>query len=240
MIESKINNSNQNNNSFDDEIFIAYFRKQAHEYLENDLVGGLSNIDEKNIPTFSETGDEKIKKMIKQAIRKENSRRRIKRLPRVAMIILIVLAVCSVTVMSVEALRVPFLNLFVNTEEKVTNIELDERKTDDQSNNMSDLFGYIPDEYELESEDIQEQVATFVYTNENKDSISIYRFLGEGSVSVDTEKAEYGEMIINSNKCFYSVKNGETNLVYVKDGYAYLISGSINLEEIIKIAEKIK
>jgi len=232
-----INNSNQEFNSFDDEIFIALFRKGAHEYIENDLLGELS--DKNDTHRLSEISDKKIKKMVNQAIRKENNRRRIKRFPRVAMIIIIMLAVCSIAAMSVEALRVPFFNLFVNTKEKITTIEINNGEKN-ELDSLEDLFGYIPDGYELESEDIKEQVAAFVYTNENKDSISIYRFLGEGSVSVDTEKAEYSEMIINSNKCFYSVKNGETNLVYVKDGYAYLISGSINLEQIIKIAEKIK
>ena len=57
---------------------------------------------------------------------------------------------------------------------------------------------------------------------------------------MDTENAEYGEIMINESRGFYSTKNGSTNLVFTKNGYAYSIIASLDLSEIIKIAKNIK
>ena len=234
------NNTMNDKNSFDDEIFIALFRKGTNDYLENNL---LTDLPEKKSGTesgLSEFTEKKIKKNIRQAIRREKSMRIMKRLPRIAAIVLIVIAVCAITVMSVEALRVPLLNLFVHTEEKIMDIDLEEGQANDEDTSLSDMFGYIPKEYELTSEDIQEQVASFNYMNINEDSIIIDRYVGEGKISVDTENAECGNIMINGNQAFYTIKNELTNLVISKDGYTYMIYGSINFEEIVKIAENIK
>lgn len=227
-------------NCFDDEIFIALFRKGAHDYLEKDLCADMPinrNVADK-YP--SDVTDKKIRKMICKAVRREKNIKNMKRLPRIVAIVLIVLAVCSMTVMSVDALRVPFLNLFVNTEVKVSDIKFMEDQTSDKDGSFACLFGYVPEGYELTEENIREQGATFIYTNENGASLLINKFNTEGSVSLDTENAEYGEVWINGYEGFYSVKNDTTMLVFTKNEYAYLISGSADLDEIILIAENIK
>lgn len=239
MIKINDNNANQELNSFEDEIFIALFRKGAHEYLENDLLGELPDKDRSGILEFSEIKDKKIKKIINQAIHKEKKMKIAKRLPRIIAIVLVVFAICSITVMSVEALRVPFFNLFVNTKEKITTIEVNQDQISDD-NSFKDSFGYIPDGYEMMSEDSQDNTTSFIFTNDNGDSIFIDIFNKEHSAGVDTEDAEYNEIMINAFQGFYSIKNETTNLVFIKNNYTYLILGSIDLEEIIKIAENIK
>lgn len=240
MSENRENKSINDTNRFDDEIFIALFRKGAHEYLENDLIGDLSERKDKMESGLSEAAEKKIKKMINQAIRKEKNRRIVKRFPRIVAIVLIVIVICSITVMSVEAFRVPFLNLFVRTEEKITDIEFDQDQANDDVDSLTDMFGYIPDGYELTFDDMQEQDTTFIFTNEREESIFINKFNGKGNYGVDTEGAEYDEIMINEYQGFYSIKNGLATLVFTKNGYAYSISASIDLTEIIKIAENIK
>ncbi len=222
---------------FDDEIFVALFRKGAHAYLQNDLLSDMP----KDTPTdLSDMGDKKIRKTIGRAIRREKNRRMARRLPRAMVIVLIVIAVCTGTMMSVEAFRTPFLNLFVNTEEKKTDIEIGEVQAGDEGGYWTDMFGYIPSGYELTSEDIQEQAAFFTFTKSQNDSIVVDRYLGEGSICIDTESADYGDTMINGHQAFYTIKDDFTTLVISQDGYAYMIYGSIDLEEIIKIAENIK
>lgn len=239
MIKINDNNTNQELNSFEDEIFIALFRKGAHEYLENDMLGKLPDQHRNDTHKFSEIKDRRIIKMINQGIHKEKKKRVAKLLPRIIAGVLIALIICSITVMSVEALRVPFFNLFVNTKEKITTIEVDEGQTSD-NNSFADLFEYIPDGYEMMSEDNQDNTTSFIFTNGNGDSIFIDILNKEHSAGVDTEDAEYNEIMTNAFQGFYSIKNGTTNLVFIKNNYTYLILGSIDLEEIIKIAENIK
>ncbi len=240
MSSNKENNSTSSYNRFDDEIFVALFRKGAHDYLENDLFGDLPENTDDVQSGLSEIANKKIKKMISQAIRREKNMRIIKHLPRIVAIVLIVVVVCSITVMSVEALRLPFLNLFVNTEEKIMDIKIEEGETYDEDNSLAGLFGYIPEGYELTSEDNQNQATTLIYINKKGESIFIKRFDSEGNLGVDTENADYGELLINDDIGFYSTKNGLTTLVFSKNEYAYYISASIDLSEIIKISKNIK
>lgn len=226
-------------NPFENEIFIALFRKGAYEYLEHDMLGELPDKDRNNILEFSDIKDIRIRKMINRAIHKEKKIRIAKFLPRIIAIVLVVFAICTITIMSVEALRVPFFNLFVNTKEKITTIEADQGQPSDK-NSFADLFEYIPNGYELMSEDNQDNTASFIFTNGNGDNIFIDMFNKEHSAGVDTEDAKYNEIMINNFQGFYSIKNGTTNLVFIKDNHTYLILGSIDLEEIIKIAENIK
>ena len=237
---SRSDNPQNDANRFDDEIFVALFRKGAHDYIENDLLVNLPEEESDTEPGLSEVAEKKIKKMIKQAIRRGKSMRIVKRLPRIASIALIVIALCAITVMSVEALRIPFLNLFINTEDKITTIDFDEEQSS-SDNSLADLFGYMPEGYELTSEDNLEQGIAFVFTNERKKNIIIEKYSEEGSSGIDTEAAEFAEIMINeNNQGFYSTKNGEISLVFTKDGYTYFISANMNLTEITKIAEKIK
>lgn len=240
MSKSWEENSNKEVHSFDDEIFTALLRKGAHEYLENDLLDDLSENKDDAQSELSEATKNKIKRMIRQAIRREKSMRIVKLVPRIAIVVLIFIAICSITVISVEALRVPFLNLFINTKEKITDIEMNEGQTIDEENNISVLFGYIPNGYQFMSEDAQERVTTFIFINENEESIFIKRFSDEGTLGADTENADYDVVMIKENQGFYSVKNGITTLVFTKNEYAYSITASIDLDEIIKIAENIK
>jgi hypothetical protein len=224
------------NGGFDGEIFVALFRKGAHAYLQNDL---LSDAPEHTQTGLSDVADKRIRKTIGRAIRKEKGRWLFRQLPRVVAVLLIVITVCSITVMSVEAFRTPFLNLFVNTEEKKTDIDFDQRETNDESR-LADMFAYIPDGYELSLEDHVAQGVTFIYTNESGKAIFIERYNEDGSFSIDTEAAEYNEITIGENQGFYAVKNGETMLVFAKNEFTYFISASMDLSEIIKIAENIQ
>lgn len=238
MSKNKETYLNKANDCFDNDIFLALFRKGAHEYLENDLLGDLPDSDDTS--RLSEICNKKIKNMIKQAIRKEKRTWITKRLPRIAVIVLVVLAICSATVMSVEALRVPFLNLFINSEERKTDIEFNKDQAIVEDESFAVLFEYIPKGYELVSEEIEEQDVSLMYLNSDEETIFIDMYYGGSSISLDTEDAEHGEIKINGEQGFYSYKDGLTMLVFSKNEYVYSITASIELEEVIRIAENIK
>lgn len=222
---------------FDNEIFLALFRKGADEYLENDLLIDGDNIDKES--QISEVADKRIQVMIKQAIRKEKSKRAARTMPKILALFLAVLFVFIVAVMSVDALRVPFLNLFVHTEEKITDINFNTEQMG-EGESFEDVFSYIPIGFELVSEEMQGRDVSLLYVNQAGERIVINIHYDGSDIGLDTEGSHYNKIMIKEQLGFYSSKNGFTNLVITKDGYAYTISSTIKLPEIIKIAENIK
>lgn len=222
---------------FDNEIFLALFRKGADEYLEKDLI---DRTDLEKESQFSEDADTKIKNMIKQAIRKEKSKSTKRAIPKIFAFSSAVVIIFLVTVISVEAFRAPFLNFLIHTEEKITDIDINSQQATMEGESFEDTFSYIPKGFELVSEEIQRNDASLLYTNEAGERIVIDIHSDESYSGVDTEGSQYKEIIIKDEPAFYSSKNGFTNLVLPKQEYAYMITSTIKLPEIIKIAENIK
>ena len=102
---------NENTNiceELNEDIFMAIFRKGAYEYLEE-------SVNEfKDVPNFSlpETGEKKILNLINKQVRKEKANRILKKLVKITAIFFIIVTVCTITIISVEALRVPVYNFF--------------------------------------------------------------------------------------------------------------------------------
>lgn len=238
MSKNKETNLNKANDCFDNDIFLALFRKGAHKYLENDLLGDLPDSDDTS--RLSEICDKKIKNMIKQAIRKERNKLNIRRLPKIAAIILIVIAVFSTTIFSVEALRVRFLNMFIETQEEVTDITFEDSESQNEVLKNDNEPGYIPDGFKLTSIEEIDNRTTLFYTNNNGDTIDIDRYSTGNNIGIDTENAEYGNIKINGHDGFYSIKNGFATIVFKTDEYAFLVTGNIDISEIKKIAENLK
>ena len=236
-MDKRLDNENTNIcEELNEDIFMAIFRKGAYEYLED----GINEF--RDFPNFSlpETGEKKILNLINKQVRKEKVNRILKKLVKIAAIFFIIVTVCTITIISVEALRVPILNLFTYTEEKITDIEFIDNQSNVEGVSFEDCFEYVPEGFELASEEIDGLDASLIYTNMDEESIFIDMYYGGSSLGVDTENAEYGEIIINESKGFYSTKNGSANLVFTKNEYVYSIIANLDLSEIIKIAENIK
>lgn len=237
---SKIDETNLNlkEEHFNDDIFLALFRKGANEYLENDL--HCERPDEENKTTLSEVTDKKINNMIKHAVRKEKGNNAKKIIPKILVFASAICIVFLVTVFSVDAFRAPFLNFLVHIEEEITDIELNKQQDMMEGESYEEEFGYIPEGFELESEEIQGQDVKLLFKNENEEIISIRIYQDDSDIRFDTEESEYHEIMINGQQGFYSTKNGFTNLVFIKQEHAFLIATSIDLTEVMKIAENIK
>lgn len=231
-------NLNYSADHFDNDIFLALFRKGADAYLENDLLIDRDNIDKHS--QISDIADNKIENMIKQAIRKEKSKSAKKIIPKVLVFASAVFIMFFVTVISVEALRAPFLNFLVHTEEEITDIDFNTEQIMVEGESYEDVFGYMPKGFELVSEEIQGKDVSLLYVNEVGERIVIDMHYDGGSLGLDTEGSQYSKIMIKEEPGFYSSKNGFTNLVITKQEYAYTINSTIKLSELIKIAENIK
>ena len=160
---------------------------------------------------------------------------------KVAAGFLVFLAVSTAVVMSAEALRVRVLNMFIDTKEKLTDIDIfNDKERPPESISSIEEPTYVPIGYELTSTEEYSNQTTLIYENASGSSLVIRINKGDVKISVDTEDADYGEIIINGYEAFYSHKKGMTVLVVKRLDSSYSIVGEVNLEEARKIAESIK
>lgn len=225
-------------NELDENIFVALFHKGANEYLEEIMTDDDTNPKE----CLSKPSEKRIMKLINRQIHKEKAGLFVKRLPRIAVIIFIVIVVCAITIISVEAFRIPVFNFFINKQEEITDIKInDELSPNDEEIKTSHTIepSYLPEGFELTK---TEEFGTgfFKYYNSAEgNSIIIQQHAIGSDLSIDTENAEYGSIDINEHEGFYSIKNGSTQLVFSTNEQVYLIIAELDISEVFRIAKSI-
>ncbi|MDD4780223.1 MAG: DUF4367 domain-containing protein [Tissierellia bacterium] len=223
----------------------------ADKVLEEMLKAAASDIEDKTVESllkgytgqdheFSERHIKEIEKLFARE-RKDHFHRKLKFFSkRVAIILLIITALSAVTIGSVDALRVRFINFIIEMRERDTDIKF----IDDSMKSISYSFEnitleYIPEGFELEKSSAIEQnlnlkfVKGQEYFNLNSRDIS-------NSFSIDTENASVKQLLINGRDALYSIKENNKILVWHDDNMAYIMTGNISETDMIKIAENIK
>ncbi len=156
---------------------------------------------------------------------------------RVACVIIATLLAITTTALSVEALRTPIFNFFVETFDNFSVV----RFGSNGENFIKDLHEpeYLPEGYEKTHTEITKYA--YLLTYKNGDSIIIYeQLLKNGpSLYVNTD-GEVEEIKINGfDGIYYQNKDGN-NLIFADETYSYLIYGDTSKEELVKIAESIE
>lgn len=106
-------------------------------------------------------------------------------------------------------------------------------------------FRYIPEGFEVSTHSVSNGSASYKYIDLHENDIFIQYFpaTDEYSVSVDNEHSDYFTITLNRIEAhlFKSNTEGHRNyLLWEQEGYAFSIISSLDVEEIIKIAENIK
>lgn len=230
---NKSMNDNTPMREADEAIFSALIKKSAHEYLKKDIEDHNAV---QHDSSLSHTCDHKLKSMIRSGIRKQKRRRGLKRLPRVVCAFLAVVVVFSVAAISVEAVRIKFLNLMILPSEIVTDITVEDTNT---PGNITGAPRYMTPGYQFSAMDEVKNKRTLIYTDAEDNEIRIKIYEIGYQIGVDTQDAVCEDISINGNDGFYSVKNHFGMLVFETDVHAYLIIGKVDVLELKKIAESI-
>ena len=102
-------------------------------------------------------------------------------------------------------------------------------------------INYIPKGFELA--DIHKGHNMLIYNyladNNQKLTIKFFNSFGEGKSYYDTEDIEIDEVIIKKSQAYIWQTDQITYLIWYQDGIECHISGTLNQDEIFKIAEKI-
>ena len=154
--------------------------------------------------------------------------------------LIVLIVISGVTIMSVDALKIRFLNFVFNTNQTNTEITVSEETESGMYETDELLLGYIPTGFNLKTQKISPNMIRLVFNNES-DNIVISVYSSNGMMSIDTEDSDYYENFdINDFKALYvENKNGHTLTMY-NDSIMCIIKSTISKKEIVEIAQNFR
>lgn len=182
--------------------------------------------------------NQKMDTMFASARKRANRKRRFITARRIAAVFLVFLTMASITVMSVEAFRVPVLNFIFKSNNE--NESITEMKP--TSNDTDFTFKYIPSGYQFVKKTVAEDNSYFMYeykdTKDNWIVIELNSDVESKSYSA-IEKTDYIQFVYKQTN-YYFLQGHSNQLLWYKNKFIHKISSSLSKEELLKIATNIK
>lgn len=222
------------------EEFLRYVKKKGAEYPSKDELDAMY--------TFSTRGRRRLLRALKAD--RYGKPLFVVYLQRVAILLLVTVTVAFGVLMTNTELRAAIINAFIKWNEK--NIEFD-FSVDDPVSDSSDSsevnidsikINYVPKHmyltYTLENDNVR--IYTYLdSSNENVDLMIEIHYDNNIGAFVDNEEYDYQEIEINNKKayCLYDEKSNDGIIILNDNGFTIVITGNIQKNELIKIAENI-
>lgn len=188
---------------------------------------------------LSDQLNQKMDNMFSSARKRANRKRRFITARRIAAVFVVLLTMASITVMSVDAFRVPVLNFIFNRSDQQNKFGI---SVDNPSNKDNFIFGYIPSGYSFSEKTILGKQQGFIYEYSNKNGSTIH-------ITIQTEanydyyasldKTLYSKLIYNHNTYYY-MQNQSSELFWYSNKYIFNIKARLSKNEILRIADNIK
>lgn len=99
---------------------------------------------------------------------------------------------------------------------------------------------YIPSRYKLVEVINQQSVILYEYVSDNSDKMTVFMSLANSKTYIDTESVSVEEIEMNDFTAYHFLKDDMQYLVFEKDGYTFIVYGSITKSELLEIAENIR
>lgn len=244
----------ENDNKPMDNAIDALIRSASSEIVTEMFDKIDASINDENIH-FSENHIKAMNKILYgHTVADDNRIRHFRLNKRLILVAIITMTIVLVAALSVGADRLKFLDYFMN----VSDISTDFTKSPDteegeyyvdeslkESLENTDEYkysinlGYIPDGFTLTDSSEYNSISCATYYNINK-YFNVSKSIVPDTVSIDTENAETEYVDINGITAFMSIKPKQIILIWECNDVLYDISGNIDKETIIKIAENIE
>lgn len=186
--------------------------KRLHEEFENAKANG-------EVPELPESLDLKCLNLIDKAIARESRRERMRLFLRasakVAVVVLLLIGLSTVTVLSVEALRVPVLNFLLDPSGKFQTVFLDreEKFSAEENNVIGRLLNNIPQGYQHQkTEYYTDSAGLIAYSDNEGNSITLDFVPTNGAANYDAEDTNYSPITINNCAAAFLEKDGYSML----------------------------
>lgn len=184
--------------------------------------------------------DEKCLQMIHRDFAKkrgkENVRKIIRMTSKVAVAVMVFLGILTTTVMSVDALRVPVFNFFIEHFDGFAAISTQ----DNQNTNIEDpyevLESLIPSDYKQTQYFENASMSFAEYENATGATISLDVLTDGADMNIDTEGAKYMEAFLSEYRAMLIEKNGYELIWTDETGTTYVFhSSNLSQKQILEI-----
>lgn len=227
-----------------DEMFEAMLRNAFQDHHEEETLSPEEELRVMGVKPhqFSPEFERKMEKLIRKARRKEWREKHRKGIRQLAAMLAVVFLTGGILVTQVDAIRVPVMSVMITIGERFSEIVVqDPAQRDTLSNEFhSRLPTYMPDGFWVESVDEDKDGCTVFYSNSTKKYYSIDYYTSAADTAIDTENAIVSEQKIRGQPAIIAEKDGSTIIVWYPNGHEYILSGTISLEEMIRILESIE
>ncbi len=217
--------------------------KYASELRMDDMAGEIAIPEEMAAHTYSSEFDSRMSAYFKTLRRKGAWRRTGKALTRVAVILIAFLAVSTTVVMSVDAFRVPALEFFGQVEDGaysayvLDSSDIYDAHTEEIKGSF--LPGYVPQGYKV---DYVDKAGSWYYVSYKNDDNSFITFemLIEGSgVTVNIDGVQK-EVTVKDKPAKFFKNDGQSTVLFKYQKNAFMLSGTIDENEIIRMADSLE
>lgn len=189
------------------------------EYLEAEGARLLQKIDQLQengeLPEIPAELDEKCRKLIDKTFAAQERRTKLKNLrtfvSKAAVIVLSLCAISAVTVLSVDAFRIPVLNFLMDQSGRYSTVVFDEYETtgDTAKNSaITKLENNLPEGYQVLKHTISDASDRITCTDQNGRIIYLEICKIDGGFNVDTEDEEYHEVELGQYAAVFQEKEG--------------------------------
>ncbi len=230
---------------------VALFMEHYSAALTEQVKQNIKTFDAVPVP---EELDQKCRKLIRKECAKRKSRLFFKSLGKglsyVAILMVVLLSMSSALFVTVEAVRIPIINFYIEHGDgywvitgdgensvgnpgPLNNVVFDERDP---------LNGLVPSEYALERYIELNNGTTAMYQNGEGHTLIFTQTMNSNQLTIDTEDAEYTKELDIIGYDAVLVKTKKMKLVWLDSHRAVmctLIADSLSEEEIISLAEQL-
>ena len=184
--------------------------------------------------------DEKCLQMIHRDFAKKRGKESVRKIIRmtskVAVAVMVFLGATTITVMSVDALRIPVLTFFVEHFDGHISINTNgnqEPSIEDPSMMLADL---LSDDYYQVDYSFNENLEYVMYQNNQGETVTLSIYALGMEMDIDTEDTEYSEVNLGDYRAILLNKNG-WNMIWSDDsGATYMFRASaLNQSQVLEI-----
>lgn len=216
--------------------------KEALHIHQEKALTDLPNDKELEKITFTEKFEKQMQKLIKS--QKKPYYNMTNSVGKRFACVLVAIIVLFTMMMSVTAIREPFIKFIVESFEEYSQVTF-RKKTDYNPETFVPYSPeYVPDGYKITNKDSALNMYNDIeYTNENGAILNYSQTPAIGHIKVNTENAVIEKIYVNSYEAMYWENSEQRYVLFADTTYSYLIIGvnnEISREEIIKVAESIK
>ncbi len=221
-----------------------YLKIASDDYLKEVEAENDRLMDEYKDIDYPKSLDTWFEKVMDKKRKKYNRNKRLHTLylvaKRSAAVFLVLIIAGSIAVFSVDALRVEFMNLFINQTDQYDEYSLssDELMEYVEADSLKYYPRYIPVGFKLNEYNHDNFETTMEFINGAK-SFNVNVSYEKTEIRLDNENAEKNTLSINGKAATLLQYDNKIRIIIKVDKAIITVSGNLEKEEIIKISEKL-